>query len=80
VSNPTTINARHNAGKGRQYVAKLPTKHTKGLPGIAVTGVKLKDGKLEKTSHRKLDVSAKIAQRRSKRIRVSKTVKGAQRP
>lgn len=40
--------------------------------GIPVKGVKLKDGKLKKTSGRKTSVSAKIAARKSKRVRVAR--------
>ena len=53
-------------------MAKLP---------IRVKGLKLKDGKLEvETTPRKMSVSAKIAQKKSKRVRVSKKIAGAQRP
>mgnify|MGYP000694509719 CR=1 FL=1 len=50
---------------------------------IRVKGLKLnpKTGILEKdATPRKMSVSAKIQQRESKRVRVSKAVKGAQRP
>lgn len=40
--------------------------------GIPVRGVKLKDGKLKKTAGRKTSASAKIAARKSKKVRVAR--------
>ena len=48
--------------------------------GIPITGVKLdKDGKLVKRPPR-MSVSQKIRQSKSKRVRVTRKTKGAQRP
>ena len=48
--------------------------------GIPITGVKLdKDGKLVKRPSR-MSVSKRIAQSKSKKVRVTRKTKGAQRP
>lgn len=59
---------------------KLERQHMVKLSGTAVKDVKInKEGKLEKAP-RRMSVSKRIAQRKSTKTKVSKRIKGAQRP
>jgi hypothetical protein len=44
--------------------------------GIPIKGVKVKDGKLVKVDRPRLSVSAKIAQKKSKKVTVSRQPRG----
>ncbi len=49
------------------------------LRGIKVSGIKIKAGKAV-TVQRRLDVSAQIRQRKSKKVKLTRRIKGIQKP